>query len=234
MVPACVIYFFAWSIPFGDWKNDLSQLPAFISFGGNLMPDHKLITGPWWWFSLMMQLYVIYVFVLRKCSKVTLSAVALFFLLFQLLVVYGDQENLSNAKGIVAYLHYNFPYSMLPFLLGIWVARYGTRWVLCPKAALAGLVVVVLGSYSPWLWVVASPFAVVLILQGRNLQLSWLGKISAWLFALHPIVRHYSYYWLNAHQNPYGTIALYMVATVFVGGGIFMAEKMMRGYITNK
>lgn len=96
------------------------------------------------------------------------------------------------------------------------------------------LFVVVMGSYSPYFWVVASPFAVMIILQGRNLPLSWLGKISAWLFALHPIARYYVYYWLNAHQEPYETIVVYLLLALFMSGVVYVIERKVRAYFDKK
>lgn len=234
MVPACALYFIAWSIPFGDWKNDLSQLPVFLLFLGNLVPDHVLITGPWWWFSLMMQFYLFYALVVRKCNKSKLTLVALVLLLFQLVMVIL-QDDLANSHGVVAYLHYNLPYSILPFIMGVWLARYGGgELLLSAKLTIAALFVVVMGSYSPYFWVVASPFAVMIILQGRNLPLSWLGKISAWLFALHPIARYYVYYWLNAHQDPYETIVVYLLLALFMSGVVHVIERKVRAYFDKK
>lgn len=201
------------------WPWTWQDIAALLTFTANLGSKHEVIMGPWWWFSLMMQFYVVYRLLLYRRGKAMLLSVTGICLAVQLVATYLSLGELAHAGNLCHHLHYNFPCSILPFALGIWAARYGADWLLSPWAALAGVAVVVAGSFTPWAWAVAGPFAVAAMLQGRKLPLCWLGTISAWVFAVHPIMRECTIGWakLGDHYFPllgYVTITLATAALV--------------------
>ena len=192
MIPALIALWALKSFYAGGWKWHSDAVVQLLTFTVNLNPHRPLILGPWWWFSLMMQFYILYRLVLYRRGKAVLLATVAACLALQFWATWQSLGQLHNSSCIMTYLHYNFPCSVLPFALGLWTARYGADWLFHPLTAVASLAVVVAGSYNPWVWSVASPFAVAVMLQGRRLPLHWLGTISAWVFAIHPIVREYT------------------------------------------
>lgn len=192
MLPALLVLYLLKTYYAGGWKWGWEHLWQLLTFTVNMNPHRPLILGPWWWFSLMMQFYLLYRLVLYRRGRTVLLATVGLCLALQTWATWESWGHLSNSSCVMTYWHYNLPCSILPFALGIWAARYGAQWLLHPLSAIVGTVIMVAGSYNPWVWSVASPFAVALLLAGRRLPLHWLGTISAWVFALHPIVREYT------------------------------------------
>lgn len=218
MIPALVALWALKSFYSGTWNWHANAIIELLTFTVNLDLHRPLILGPWWWFSLMMQFYILYRLVLYRRSRAWLITTTILCLAAQFVATYLSLGQLHNSSCIMTYLHYNFPCSILPFALGIWLARYGADWLFHPFAAVMGIAVVILGSYNPWVWSIASPFAVAVMLQGRRLPLAWLGTISAWVFAIHPIVREYT---IPAARHGHEYIAilsylLFTLATAFV------------------
>lgn len=213
MLPALAVLWAMKTYMGGVWKWSASDVWGLVGFVANLGQRHQVIMGPWWWFSLMMQFYVIYRFVFYRRGKAVLLGFTGLCLIVQLVATGMSLDALVGRPNLIYHMHYNFPCSILPFALGIWAARYGAEWLLRPWTAVAALLVVVGGSYTPWLWAVAGPFAVAVMLQGRRLPLHWLGVISAWVFALHPIVREYTIGWARAGYL-YTALLAYLAITL--------------------
>lgn len=213
MLPALLILWLLKTFYAGGWTWQARHVWELLLFVVNLDVHRPLILGPWWWFSLMMQFYLLYRLVIHGRGRRVLIATTVLCLALQAWATVQSWGHLANSSCIMTYWHYNLPCSILPFALGVWAARYGAAWLLSPWSAAVGALVVVGGSYSPWLWSVAGPFAVALMLQGRRLPLQWLGGISAWVFALHPIVREYTIGTARA-GHPYMALAAYLLITL--------------------
>lgn len=215
MIPGLIVLWLLKTYYAGGWRWQWEHLWQLLTFTVNLNPHRPLILGPWWWFSLMMQFYLLYRIVLYRRGRIVLLTTVVLCLALQGWATWTSLGHLNNSSCVMTYWHYNFPCSILPFALGIWAARYGAEWLLHPAAAVLGAVVVVAGSYNPWVWSIASPFAVALLLAGRRLPLEWLGAISAWVFVMHPIVREYTIGYARAGQV-YEALAAYVVITLIL------------------
>lgn len=163
-------------------------------------PWMRIQPGPYWFFGLMLQLYVLYRLVLHPGSNSRhwrwLGPVLLIAVCHVVQVVgmrYGGRETLY-------WMRYNALVAGLPFGMGLLTARYpwnaphgrALGWGL---AALAGVAVTAMNlRFQTWLVapavVVAGGVALVRVLpRWTHGFLLWTGTLSPMLFAVHPIAR---------------------------------------------
>jgi len=220
-----------------SWDRVLAQLTMTINFF-YFDPDHIIKPGPYWYFGLMLQLYILYILVIHRWrSNWLLAALAIGSVALECCFV--DSPDWLN------YIRYNFIGALLPFCMGIWIARgeeplSNSRPPSCSPAgapilrfftlhsSLFTLVVsalfVLFGSLSFWTWllvpvfVVTGAIATVKLISNSSLftlhsSLSWFGSISAMLFVMHPIARELiiSHY---RRIDIYGGIFIYLLSSV--------------------
>ena len=220
-----------------SWDRVLAQLTMTINFF-YFDPDHIIKPGPYWYFGLMLQLYILYILVIHRWrSNWLLAALAIGSVALESCFV--DSPDWLN------YIRYNFIGALLPFCMGIWIAREeeplsNSRPPSCSPAgapilrfftlhsSLFTLVVsalfVLFGSLSFWTWlfvpvfVVTGAIATVKLISNSSLftlhsSLSWFGSISAMLFVMHPIARELiiSHY---RRIDIYGGIFIYLLSSV--------------------
>ncbi|MDD6783834.1 MAG: acyltransferase [Prevotellaceae bacterium] len=209
MIPA-VLIFLAIEMYRGTWNRPLDRLLPLLGFYSNLQVKRDLILGPWWWFGLMMQLYVVWrIFICGRGKKMLYAVIALC-LIAQIAVTWIERGNLVSTDTTVCYLHYNFPCSMLAFGLGVAHSRYDLEWLRGRWSPFVGTVILIVGAFNAGIWCISSVgiLMIVIALFGNESKpspvvdntysISWrhvfsfLGTISPWLFALHPIVRAYT------------------------------------------
>lgn len=193
----------------------LTSLLAQLTMVNTLFPFERLMVypGPYWYFALMVQIYLVYrLFLFRRPWP---WAVALL-LLCQLAQYLVSEDNIT-----LMWLRYNFIGSMLPFVLGLLYARYGRPLGTGTTALLAllTLVGIFVGSFSfaSWLWVPALVCVVGLALlqllpQPLLRPLAWLGSISSAVFILHPLVRFVVL--PNLADSHYLGLAIYTLVTL--------------------
>lgn len=202
------------------WKS-LIQLCTFTA---NLNPYYHFIYGPWWWFSLIMQFYVIYAFIFHNHSIKFITLFTSVILIFYIGVTCYCWNDLDNNNSLMAYLHYNFPCSILPFYLGVLLSRIKYRFSSINWLFIVCLSIIVGGSFSAIVWCIAPLFAAIaLLIVGKflsklcfvNYLLQKVGKISAWIFAIHPIVRKFAIPYIDVY-NDYLVLIIYILITIAV------------------
>ena len=171
----------------------LLDVVAQLGMFNNLLPHPERVIwpGPYWFFGLMMQLYVIYRLLLYRRSS--------WWVVCLMLVCTAVQMFFSPAGEELNYLRYNFVGGVLPFGLGLLFARHGrmpTQKAYCCIVLVVALLLIFLMSrqFLPWLFVpvavcAAAIAAVKLLPAGLLGPLEWVGEISAVLFIVHPAVR---------------------------------------------
>ena len=98
-----------------SWDRVLAQLTMTINFF-YFDPDHTIKPGPYWYFGLMLQLYILYILVIHRWrSNWLLAALAIGSVALECCFV--DSPDWLN------YIRYNFIGALLPFCMGIWIAR---------------------------------------------------------------------------------------------------------------
>lgn len=210
MVPALLLFVLI-EMMLGTWNRPLSRLLPLLGFYSNLQPHRDLILGPWWWFGLMMQFYILWRLLIYRRGRWVLYTTMGVCLAAVLAVAWIERGQLESTKTLTCYLHYNFPPSMLAFGLGVADARYGLGWLHRWWSPLAGIAIVIVGSFNAGIWCISSAGALMVALAfvgspsqspskarpSKTIYLTlrtiliFLGTISAWLFALHPVVREY-------------------------------------------
>lgn len=224
----------------GSWHYNVAQIVGQLLMINNFydQPDRNIWPGPFWFFGLMLQLYVVYRLLLyrRHCGwTVGLMAVCTVAQLF----MDPEGENLN-------YWRYNFMGGMLPFGLGLLFARYGNKvmlvnltfgsflmsWVVC-----SFFIVSASGSFYTWVIVpalvcYASVYFIKTVstlplpwLRARiGYVLGWLGNVSAALFVIHPAIRKV-FITVSRQGDIYTGLLLYAIASL---GAAWLVMKLMR------
>lgn len=193
---------------------------ALFGMVANLLPEpnEAIWPGPYWFFGLMMQLYVVYRLLLfRRHWGFTVGLVVLCWL---------AQLACGPESPELNWLRYNFIGGILPFGTGLLAARYlrpehvevsqfhwSLRLFLLSVAIIAGCF-----SFHSWLWV---PFAIcaaavclIKTLPSRATSLfGWFGTISAAMFVIHPVFRKI-FIPISRHGEVYDGLLLYFIATL--------------------
>lgn len=173
------------------FQEHLPHLVMMTGFIGNLHPDLYVFHGPWWFFSLIIQLYAIYyLFVYRNTLK-PIIVLTILCLAAQIAVI-----SIYDSPDYLKYMRYNFIGSVLPFALGIVAAR--KKYFPTKRMAAVFLILFVICCFNIYSWlltfglvtVVVLPIVKILLLNSSMYAFfKWLGTISAFLFVSHPIIR---------------------------------------------
>lgn len=192
-----------------------AQLLMYI----NLLPfpDRIIKPGPYWFFGLMLQLYIVFRLVLYRRSS--WLVVFLVVACWAAQAVFGPD---GDPKGeILNRIRYNCVGGMLPFGMGILYARHGRElqpWAYGAVFVVSAVAVCVGGLwFQSWLWVplfiVTGAVATVKLLPRPCLSACvWVGAVSSALFVVHPITREIiiPYFY---HANIYTGIVVYLSAS---------------------
>lgn len=175
-----------------SWSEIIGQLSMTINLFPD--PDKAIWPGPYWFFGLMMQLYLLYRMVLYKRSN---RAVWLL-----IVACWGIQALCFAAPDGAAlnWIRYNCIGGMLPFGMGILLARMPSVPRLTVNSHLSFLIAMVIMAvamslgFHTWLWVpaiiVLLHISLVKVLPAICLKaFDWLGTLSAAIFVCHPITR---------------------------------------------
>lgn len=224
----------------GSWHYNVAQIVGQLLMINNFydQPDRNIWPGPFWFFGLMLQLYVVYRLLLYRRHwgwTAGLMAVCTVAQLF----MDPEGENLN-------YWRYNFMGGMLPFGLGLLFARYGNKvmlvnltfgsflmsWVVC-----SFFIVSASGSFYTWAIVpalvcYASVYFIKTVstlplpwLRARiGYVLGWLGNVSAALFVIHPAIRKV-FITVSRQGDIYTGLLLYAIASL---GAAWLVMKLMR------
>ena len=205
------------------WYNVVAQLAMYI----NVLPEPDRIIWPgiYWFFGLMIQLYIIYrVLLYRRNLWWVVGLIAICWLL----QAFCDPEGETLNR-----LRYNSIGGMLPFGLGIIVARIPTlgtkcshvgnemfpRWeYLLALLISSALIVAMCFCYQAWFWIpvliIIGTIALVKIMPKWMLSvITWIGSISAAMFVAHPIARKL-FITVAWKQDIYDGLMLYVIATI--------------------
>ena len=218
MIGGYALFILVDNITPGAHHYQLLDVVAQLGLFNNLLPnpDHVIWPGPYWFFGLMMQLYIVYRLLLyRRHWGWTLALMAVC-TLAQLLLG-PESEELNRYR-------YNFMGGMLPFGLGLLYARMpmtlpkSYNWLFLIVSLM--LVYSFGQSYLGWmfvpLFVCSAGFTLVKVLpQGVLRGCEWLGGISAALFVIHPVIRKIIIP-ISRHGDVYTGLLIYLVAAIAV------------------
>ena len=209
----------------------------------NVIPSlsHSHTPSPYWFFGVMVEIYVVYRFLIYPFHDKHKSLWRWLMPLLLVVLAWLPQVFMEHHRNMLVYVRHNAAIAMLPFALGVLAARYGfpklPRWVLA-VVALVGLPLLAVFSlnYQLWLWapvlVIAGSVAFVKLLEScRGLcgkfvvsPLRQLGVMSSMIFVVHSIPRMPIYeFVLKTHSDlmliDYAWLALYIVLTLALAWG---------------
>ena len=204
----------------GPHHYRLLDVVAQLLMFNNLLPqpDKIIWPGPFWFFGLMLQLYIVYqLLIYRRHWGFVVALVAVCWLVQ--LPFLDDVVTLNR-------LRYNCIGGMLPFGLGVLAGRYGAfqlkKWQWALSAVVCGLLSVGLSLLSPhtWLWVpvaiIVAGIAFVKLTPEPVLGwLFWTGGVSAAMFVVHPALRKILIP-ISHRGDLYAGLLLYAVAAFVV------------------
>lgn len=211
-----------------------SEVVAILGMYVNFLehPAQVIWPGPYWYFSVTLQLYLLYRLVFyhwRHWSVVVALMVGCW--IWQLCYC-DDMVTLER-------LRYNLVGGLLPFGMGLLAARSEKLKEMCGKLRLPLYAVLFMLSIlfafyfsllSPqmWLWVpalavVGTMALVKLMPQWLMPSVVWLGTISAAIFVMHPLVRKI-FIRPYLQYDQYAGLLLFFVATLLVS---WLVKKMI-------
>ena len=200
----------------------VAMLGMYANFLEN--PSQVVWPGPYWYFSVTLQLYILYRLVFYRWRHWGVIVALMVGCWLWQVYCYDDMVMLER-------LRYNLVGGLLPFGMGVLLARFGpmmqsVKSVQSVVLLFVLILTVVLGlmfsvfSFHTWLWVpalaVVGTIALVkLIPQFVMPYAVWLGSVSAAIFVMHPLVRKvfvrpYLVY------DQYAGLLLFVVATLVI------------------
>ena len=200
----------------GSHKYHVMDILGQMFMFNNMMPDpdHVIWPGPYWFFGLMMQLYIVYRLLLWRKGDVNA--------LLLIAVCWAMQAFCDPDGDTLNRVRYNFMGGVLPFCAGLLYARHGKKLTHGVRMTLMVISVVAVFFFSfnfqTWLWAplfvcTASIGIVKLLPKTVNEWIAWVGTISAALFVLHPLTRKI-FIPISRHGDVYTGLLLYIVASI--------------------
>lgn len=225
--------------PWGTTPYTIWTLLGQVTLTSTLFPsvEGMIHPGPYWYFGMLVQIYLLYRLVLMGRPWYVLVGVAL---LAWVLQRAGDPTG-----EWLNWMRFNGVGSVLPFVAGMLYARYVRVRMSVPVAALvlvASWVGIFLGSlyYDTWLWVpllvVASAVAVDRLMpQWLAVPLRWVGRFSAAIFVTHATVREVVWAVERTwHTSMLTSLVLYFVLVLLVGYGYHWLSGRLGALITGR
>ena len=213
----------------GAHKYHFLDIVAMLGMFNNVLPepDHIIWPGPFWFFGLMLQLYIVYrLFIYRRHWGFTLGLMVIC-VAIQLALGFDNPESEAMNR-----YRYNFMGGMLPFGLGILYARYGEKILMTFHHNATNFFGIIFccsiiyslsGSMIGWTFVplficllsvlTAKVLSGVNWLSGINKVLEWMGVISAALFVCHPITRKI-FIPISRQGDLYAGLLLYIISSI--------------------
>ena len=215
----------------GSRHYEVLGIVSMLGMFNNVLPnpDDIIWPGPYWFFGLMLQLYIVYRLLLYRRHWGWTVGLMLICIGIQLILGFDNPESEAMNR-----YRYNFMGCMLPFGLGILYARYGEKILMTfhsPITNFFGCIFCISLIYSlslnmiGWTFV---PFFICLLcvlvaemlqdiswLSGIYKVLEWMGSISAALFVSHPITRKI-FIPISRHGDIYAGLLLYIIASICI------------------
>lgn len=195
-------------------------------------PSEIVWPGPYWYFSITFQLYILYRLLLYRWRHWAIVVVLMVACWIWQLCCFDDMETLER-------LRYNLVGGMLPFGMGVLLARFEplimrnarsgasaldlrqvVMWLLLLVAIIILIFACSIFGFEKWLWVplliVMGTIPVVKLIPRQVMPyVLWLGTISAAIFVTHPIVRKV-FVRPYLQNDLYAGLILYIVATLLL------------------
>lgn len=244
MLPGLILYLILFWLLYNNFDGiNVFKFVTQLLFINNLIPTKysAIIPGPYWYFGLTMQLYIVYG-ILRKNNRNIIICMAIcLFLMF----------SANGHHYLIVWLKYNIIGNALPFTIGIFFAKYnivlemGKPKYFIALLSLLSLMALMTVEFHYYSWIFASVFVisfflcVLFFLHGQiNRYLSFIGSVSHIIFVIHPIVRVLLYYIQDKYNiNWQICLPIYILLTITLSffwghyhniGGLRLRQKLMK------
>ena len=226
MIVGFVAFTMVDAVTAGSHNYKVMDIIGQMGLFNNLLPhpDDIIWPGPYWFFGLMIQLYIVYRLLLYR--RHWAWNVGLIVICFAIQLACDPESDALNRW------RYNFIGGMLPFGAGLLYARYVRPWSTATNlvAFILSVLAILLMSFSYLTWYfvplaicIASITFVKLLshleaaIDSKSLSLmtvlSWVGSISAALFVCHPITRKI-FIPISKAGNYWTGLLLYIIASI--------------------
>jgi len=203
--------------------EEVIRKSVFLQFllVGNLYPSWQSLPGPYWFFGMIMEMYVIYRIVIYNRKDWVAIALTVFSI-----VVMAFFEPQSQW---LYYLRINCFLAILPFCMGVLAARHLrsssfalNKTIVCVGWFLLAFILLTASKFNFYSWLIMPVFvivtAVTLVKLFTRVKLfdtifGWLGAMSGVLFVIHPTIREIMIDRINATGNYYIMTIIYLLIT---------------------
>lgn len=227
LVVGTVLFLLVILIKYGVFACSIPRLTLQCTMMFNLIYPYEQQVMPraYWYFGMVMQLYLLYIFIVYNHSTKKL----LFITLVSLVVTIFLGIN-NECSSVLVWYKYNAFGWLLPFSIGVYLSRFPVNRLSKGRKLLvllffSGLLIVCNYHFVTWVFV---PLIVVLLaISFIKLHPSWLldkigcfGKFSMYIFVVHPIVREVTLP-LGVNKMPYWGLTLYVALSLLIAFVIY-------------
>lgn len=228
------IYVIVICIGNGSWDKPIHNLLLQVLMLLNIFPHpgQNISPVPYWYFGFTMQLYILYRLMVYKRST-------LYLLL--LTIICGVCMALTESHPtILEYMKYNFMGWLLPFLMGVLVARHPMKpHFICKRGPwlLVGIVATLttiffslffqLWLIMPALVVLCAISLVKVIPAYIQVLLNYVGRYTMFIFTIHPITRAIIFPQIYS-KGIYTSLLIYTLATLLLVCMTVMAQSFIK------
>ena len=220
MAMGLVFYLIIRQVFFKSCPLSFADAMAMLSLAANCLSNVSIIPLPFWYFGMIMQLYLIYRFLLYPFRRVDscgrwMAPLAIMIIGLLPMIIFAGRD------GVLCFLRYNFPIGIVPFSMGVLAARscHGfinrSRWL-----SLTTLIIIVIATLLElnvytWLLLATPVYVLIAILIVKSLPgflldwAAWIGALSSMLYIIHPSVRLIFKNMVGG--DPYKTLLIYTI-----------------------
>ncbi len=183
-----------------------------------ILPNEGLsLIGPWWFFGLIFQLYILFPFLFSSIEKHGIKALVLISSM-SISLIYIEQYGLTSTEYIT--IMQNAPAHLSEFSLGIWFALNNGAKV--PKATLPlSIAIFILGNFfKPFFPFTFISISIIILWAAMSTNignnklkpLSFIGSISMLMFVTNGFLRQPFLDMADSHK----TLSVYMATLLFL------------------
>lgn len=212
---------------------------ARLSLLSNITPGRVFILcGPWWFFSLIFQLYFLFPLLFRLSNKALLIVSA------TVLIMQLGLLGFFHAGGTVEYLRYNFFGHLPEFCLGIYFAKNKEAKVSLTVFLIAVLIFSI-GCINQYFWIFTFPAVPIMVLffaqkwhpseSSKTYKFFiFFGNYSMYLFAVQGFLRTpiYALGWNYSWHTFFACIVYILLAIVFAFILKYIIQSFTRSKVT--
>ena len=171
-----------------------------LTLTSNIFAPNSISPGVYWFFGLIAQFYILFA-IIRMIRNVRHRSIALLAISILSMIL---MSCIPGSSALMSYIRHNCIGWLLPFAMGVWFAGlqsldklFDSLWKNLAWIIVGGSLVII-SNANYYAWLISPAFAIMASI-GLTKALTrcywidksciWLGTLSSFLFAVHPIVR---------------------------------------------